>query len=613
MKKNRISRLSLFMIFAVLSILQFFCAGVPVFGQNQSQALRNAKAIAIRELDGFFRDDKRAAGDFTDYQKVLLDQTKEAGRQAINDAKNRDGVNKALNDAKAEVNRIKTNLEVRLDSTSEQIAALEGDINAMKMSKELAAPLIEIAAIIYIAWFIVFYVLGIMYLYKQTRITQRMIDLVGLNIKPITEGNNVIKIITSFNNFVKVNPKISKDNFVMKTLSLMCIDAKAGKRVAPALYIAQFKAMCDNFLAYIFISAHLPLIASLYFANLDIQSAVLLYAISFVLILILKAITDGRVSVFSDIFYRKWYNRLLNYDLVAIKELKPVILDSLKSDNANQLLAAVNAFAESDKSRCNMLLNNTLLATEKLDKLLNLNESTKAITWENIASSFGQNLESVSNISEALNAICDNINKTLPALTKLADKSRIDINAINKNAKLLFELRESLSGYKSSAISKELEHLEKVAATLEGTISNTFANIDSTISDSDKDLRAGYDAFFKICEQFNQTVKEHLETATTAELKVLHDIFIKELDRIAIKNANLEKAVADTSESTKTLCESVYDFTQFTLEPNFMNKISRYANFSRKLSDAQAKLLSYDKLVKLYESVNGDNSEDSQS
>jgi hypothetical protein len=61
----------------------------------------------------------------------------------------------------------------------------------------------------------------------------------------------------------------------------------------------------------------------------------------------------------------------------------------------------------------------------------------------------------------------------------------------------------------------------------------------------------------------------------------------------------LTDVIAGTSEATKVLCETVFEFTQYTMSPNFMGRIANYVNFSAKLKDAADKLISYQKLTEL--------------
>ncbi|MDR2194420.1 MAG: hypothetical protein LBP19_08150 [Treponema sp.] len=466
--------------------------------------------------------------------------------------------------------------------------------------------------VIYALWFLLLYILPVIYFSKKTRTTQELLDLSGLKLAPVIDKNqNVIKMNSNFNDFVNKQSNIMKNNFIIEILGRMCTDAKVGKKVNQNAYISNYKEKCDKFVAYVFFLMHIPFIASLYVMYAGVIAAstktsllsflFMIHTFCFICILLLKRHADSKVALFTDALYTRWYDKIANFDLITIKELRPAVLNALKSEDTNRLLSAVNIFSATNTKRCDMLLQSTTDMTAKLDEFIKLQSGTEVITWQNITGFFNDALKKINELNSTLSVICEHINAIMPKCTELADKTKVDINAMNKNAALLLELKQLLSAYKSDAFSVELHHLERITDSLEHTISGTFTSIDTIIKKNADDLRSSYDKFFAICETFNEAVSIDFERDTIEALHTLNDSFSQELKKLGKTNAELEAVITETSNSTNRLCDSVYDFTQFTLAPNFMNKIRSYVNFTQKLNDAHAKLSSYEQLATLYE------------
>ncbi|GMO69868.1 MAG: hypothetical protein Ta2A_18280 [Treponemataceae bacterium] len=406
----------------------------------------------------------------------------------------------------------------------------------------------------YLIWFLVGYIVPLIYFFRRTRITLDMLHLTRLNLSARFDDaqQGIVSVDSDFSSFVEAITPVTPKNYAVTILQQLCIDAKGGKKVNINVYILRYKKLCRNFATNIFYLIHIPLIVSLCFFDYRLSTIITLYAICFLCVLLLKRIADAKVDFFAETLYTNWYDRIANFDLITIRELKPVILNSLKSENNNILLSALNNFWESAKICCETISESSASMNAKLDEFIALQNSADVVTWQNVTQSANDALQTIKESGKTLNVICSGISKTLPKFAKLSDKSKIDINVINKNSALLFELKELLSSYKSETLATELAHLGTVAETLENSIGNTFTSIDTTITQNAEDLRKGYEAFFDVCEKFNKTVAENFaqemrvvalpSASNTNELE-------KEL-RAEIKN--LEEKVAEATDALKT-------------------------------------------------------------
>jgi hypothetical protein len=270
-----------------------------------------------------------------------------------------------------------------------------------------------------------------------------------------------------------------------------------------------------------------------------------------VLILLLKKSIDHKISKFCQNFYTFWYDKILNFDLVAINELKPTVLSALNSEINDKLLTAVKSFSEDDEKRCSMLINSTNNLSLKLDEFNQLQKENTIISAQSVVNSLDDILSKSSELNNIFDKTNAELNDLLPNLIKISNKKKLDINAINQNAALLYDLKQSFSSYKSKALSLELTHLEKVTSSLENDIDRTFTSIDATITKNTENLLVAYEKFFAICETFNNAIANNYEVGTVNALKSLSNNFSLEIEKIFIQNKELEAALKRTSDVTK--------------------------------------------------------------
>jgi hypothetical protein len=94
-------------------------------------------------------------------------------------------------------------------------------------------------------------------------------------------------------------------------------------------------------------------------------------------------------------------------------------------------------------------------------------------------------------------------------------------------------------------------------------------------------------------------MSDEYEEKTVSIMVLLFNNMISEFVTIRERIDRLSNVITETSDATKIICETVYDFSQYTMSSKFMGRIANYSNFSKKLKDAADKLISYQKLAEL--------------
>jgi hypothetical protein len=465
---------------------------------------------------------------------------------------------------------------------------------------------------LYGAWLLLFYLIPSFLFFQRTVITAALMKLDGLKLRPVYNDNehNVISVDNNFTDFLNANMTanagIKKNNLAVNVLAEMCENGKRGEKLNPDYYISRFKSKCNNFLYYIFLSLQIPLVVTLvlnsfYFTSAFFTSVMLIHIIGIVLILVLKKFTDNRVTVFTECLYKHWYDKILNFELIAIMELKSAVMDSSHSESPGQLIDAASAFNVINEQRCNVLLESTQTLKNKLDGLLAMEADKKNITWDNVTSSLTGNLETLGRISLETANITKDAGDTTGELVKAIKSSSIDLDAINKNTSLLMELKEGFAAYQGNTYPKELEHLDEISKALEIIANSTLGQIKNTIESNTQKLVASYEEYFAVCGRFNENLERNYEESTVQALNALGNKYSASLAKIETANTELTETVNETSEAAKELCKAAFDFTQYTLSQDFMNRLKGSAGFKKRLEAATKKIVSYEHLAALYE------------
>jgi hypothetical protein len=426
-----------------------------------------------------------------------------------------------------------------------------------------------------------------------------MATLNGLVLKPKLKDGNIVSISNDFTAFMKKNANLKDGNIVIKMLRAMCNDADKGVCHNPSLYLSGFRLALRKFILWVLLGSHIPLLVLLFLEIMPFSEIFKYQICCYVLIYILEMTLQYKYAQLTRIFYSNWYDKILNFDLLTVSMIRNDTEKIKQLSNSHELLEAVNKFSASNSMLSNELSSHTTMLSARLDEFLSIQQKTNGINAQTVLLSLDDCIKKFTDVHKSMCEIAKNAENSLDNLTELSKSKKNEINAINKNTDILYDLRERFKTYQSEAFSSELTHLQKVTESFENNISKAFVSIDTAITQNFSRLETGYDRFFDMCKALSEAVSDKYEEKTASILTLLFNNLVSEFAAIRERMDKLTDVIAGTSEATKVLCETVFDFTQYTMSPSFMGRIANYVNFSGKLKDAADKLISYQKLTEL--------------
>jgi hypothetical protein len=453
--------------------------------------------------------------------------------------------------------------------------------------------------IYYVVWFLAFFIIPAVIFFRHTAILQEMVSLEGLILKPVLKDGNIVSISNDFTAFINKNTSIKKGNIIIKMLQTMCNDADKGICHNPTLYLSNFHAILRKFILWVLLGSHVPLIVFLFIKVIPFAEIIKYQVCCYVLIYILEMALQYKYAQFTQVFYTSWYDKILNFDLLTVSMIRNDTEQIRKLSNSHDLLEAVDKFTSANSILSNELSSHTTMLSARLDKFLNIQQKTNGINAQTVLLSLDDCIKKFSEVYENMRGIARDVENSLNSITALSESKSFEINAINKNTDVLSDIRGQFKTYQSEALSSELNHLQKITESLENNISKAFLSIDSAVTQNLSRLETGYERFFDMCKTLSESMSEKYEEKTASILTLLFNNLVSEFTAIRERMDKLTNVITGTSDATKVLCETVFEFTQYTMSPNFMGRIANYVNFSGKLKDAADKLISYQKLAEL--------------
>jgi hypothetical protein len=453
--------------------------------------------------------------------------------------------------------------------------------------------------IYYGVWFLALFLIPVLVFFRLTAILPEMAVLKGLVLKPRLKGGNIVSISNDFAAFMKKNTNLKETNMVIKTLRTMCGDADKGICHNPGLYLSGFRAVLRKFVLWVLLGSHIPLIVLLFLETEPFPELVKCQVCCYVLVYALEMALQYKYARFTRLFYANWYDKILNFDLLTVSMIRNDTEKIKQLSNSKDLLEAVDKFTASNRMLSNGLESSTAMLSARLDEFLNIQRKTNGINAQTILVSLDDCIGKFAEVRESMREIAKNAENSLDSLTALSKSRKNEINAINRNTDILSDLRERFKTYQSEAFLSELSHLQEITESLENNVSKAFLSIDTVITRNFSRLETGYDRFFDMCKVLGEAVSDNYEEKTASILALLSNNLVSEFAAIRERMDKLTDGIRGTSEATRILCETVYEFTQYTVSPGFMGRIGKYVNFSGKLKDAADKLISYQKLTQL--------------
>jgi hypothetical protein len=231
----------------------------------------------------------------------------------------------------------------------------------------------------------------------------------------------------------------------------------------------------------------------------------------------MRIIIRNKYSKFKEMFYRKWYNNILNFDLIAINGIKSDIQKDINSNESGTLSELVSKFIGMNIALDDNIQQSTSVLTEKLDEFLKLKQTGGFASYQDVIASMQSGIEKTGELGGSYEQIHANINTALSGLNELIASPKTNIDALNKNAALLKKIRDKFSSYKEKAYSAELTQLKKITSTLGENIDNTFVSIETALKKTTQSLGDSYDRFFYICTMFNETYSATVDSKQIAD------------------------------------------------------------------------------------------------
>jgi hypothetical protein len=441
-------------------------------------------------------------------------------------------------------------------------------------------------------------------------IRPEMLHLKGLVLTPKLKDRTVVSISNNFDVFMKKNPALKYHNIVIKLLKIMCNDANNGDWRNPNFYISDFRSRLQHYVFWVLLGSHVPMLFLLFFERSPFAEILKFQVCCYILIYVLEMIIQYKISHFTKIFYGAWYDKILNFDLLSVAMIRNDVDQIKKLSNSHDLLEAVYKFTESNAKLSTDLTSHSKVLSEKIDELLHLQDKTKSINTGSILLSLDDSISKYREINAHFQVISEHIRDSVENLTKLSKNKKDEINTINKNTEILLDLREQFKTYQSETFKTELTQLQMITASLENNVSKAFLSIDKTITQNFERLESGYDKFYDMCKALSESVSDKYEEKTVEILSLLSNDLMREFINMRKETEKITSVIEGTSQATKLLCETIYNFTQYTESPNFMKKVGNFFNFSNRLKDAAEKLISYEKLTSLGDLTTGKQSEE---
>jgi len=382
----------------------------------------------------------------------------------------------------------------------------------------------------FLIWLSALFLLPLVILFWRTSINKKMVTLEGLELKPCMDiNNNVFSIGTNCDDFIedaKIGKRAKKYNIIVRIFRLICADANDGARYNPEAYLSILKSTYDHFFSIMLLCSFFPAVISIIFESGSFYEILRMQILCCVMVFVINIVLKNRFMKFREIFFRTWYNKILNFDLIAIHEIRANIEDDHSSIAAhNAMSALLSKFIGMKDTLEKSMESHTALMKEKLDEFIKYKQADEFVSNNDILNTLQSGIEATAELNGAYGQITSNINTALASFQELTSIPKPTIDAINENAFLLKEIRDKFSSHSEKTHATELEHLQQITTTLERNIDNTFALVESTLKRTTHTLNDSYERFSAMCAKFNQT---HSATIDLKQMESVLALLIQE-------------------------------------------------------------------------------------
>ena len=366
-------------------------------------------------------------------------------------------------------------------------------------------------------WFCAFYLIPHIVIFKITSVYPEMITLEGLAVRPCwNDRNNLFYVENNFDVFlngIKGSAKAKKRNVIAKVLGALCGDIAGGKKHTPELYLSMLKNTYDRFFSTMLLFSFFPVLAEVFIRIFASNSLVLedLYKLALLqlcctgLVLFFNMAVRNKYNKFRLLFFSNWYDKLLNFDFIAINDIKMNIRNDSGADENAALPELMSKFIDTNSALNENLKNSTSMLTETLGAFCGKTHDNQFVSYQDMIDTMQSGIDKIADLTRSYEEITGNINKALSAVNEMASTPQQSIQAINNNAALLIEVRDKFANYREQAYIEELDSLKKVTSSLGDTAAAAFKSIDTTVKTTTQNLNESYSRFLELCTKFNET------------------------------------------------------------------------------------------------------------
>jgi hypothetical protein len=308
----------------------------------------------------------------------------------------------------------------------------------------------------------------------------------------------------NFDAFSKGLEKSIHSSYPFKILWRICTDTQNGKRYNPLFYLSRYKNLQYRFLGDVFLASHIAPVIVLIMANFTLDNLfdvlLSLQFIWYVLIIAGQRLLSWNYVLFEDIYYRVWYDKLLNYDMLSMTALKDKLFKETYFVTPGEINKMLLNIHDTFKEPVKTLLVSSEKLSAALEKFAAEKEKGKIVTVESVIVSLEANLKRLEVLCEQLENSALLSKESYKELYKIINANKIDVNAVNTLANEFSSLRNTLADYTNAAETAAVEKLANITSTLENSVNKTFSTIETTLKTNAQELSKTYDRFFEICK-----------------------------------------------------------------------------------------------------------------
>jgi hypothetical protein len=352
---------------------------------------------------------------------------------------------------------------------------------------------------------------------RRSKITETLKELHGLKIEPMYDKDkNIMYLLTSYKEFSAAPENVSHGSYPLKLLQRICVDVENGKKCSPDLYLLIYKNYYVKYLGNLFLASHLaPLITLITAVNSTIlfpgdlfTSLVFLQFVWYFLLIVLQRLFAGNFDVFTEVFYRNWYDKLLNFDTISNDALKNKLFNELHSVSYIEIAKMIEKLNESFSVSTETLSSASSVLASTLKEFTDEKQKGNIMTIETVVASLDANFKRIELLCEKLENIAVLAEESYKETHKFVRANKPSITAINALASEFSNLQKTITDYQNVSESAALERLTETSVSLENNINKTFAAIEETIKANTQYLIETYERFFEISKALNKKQEE---------------------------------------------------------------------------------------------------------